>query len=754
MLELRSLSENFKLEVGTRAMDALFSVLKTYNHDFDLLVVSFDILANILNCNSPVSSDSSVIFTKLDKLLSEQLCEILLKGRQNVEILIDTLDNTNFQIRWAVIKIFIAISRLQLGRFQEILNDVHFGLTRIVEFLRESREMLRNDCIILLMLLSQNDKNMQKVLAFDNIFEKLFEIIEGEGGVEGGIVTHDCVVIMRNILTSNSCTQKHFRELGLISRLTPYVKVGESLSNSIDTWPTSRLNNVTGFVDVVRVFLDPLGVQQSIIASQKVVFSSGVLKCLFELLPPSALPESLSIEACLATADALRENQVNQDTFFTWLSQAHSGQDPVFTLLVSLVSPKVSLPAKHAIMYLFQCLVHSNGVLCEKIVRSLVECEKVQDSPDLPRALCAGFFDHDSVLCWVSCACLIRVLLCYPLGKKQLLKVHFLVDDSSQHPKPISLLERCLFLIKAQNISMSARISILSFLTTMTYDCPSVLSEFLKLNGATALPLTGILDITANSHSTVRGLYAVLLVVYLTFSEEPIRSEILRSVTAHLGLTDVKILVSELVQDSGFVACSKSPRPVHQPKSYFDFEFTGIVKKVELMANDLLVPESSSTTFPLGIFQTLLEKNSEIDLLKVSYRSLEAKVKQLEASLSESLEKERLAGEWKMLHQELNGDFQKLIADHQELLTVLDSQETLIRDLKAQATLENNKQFQVVASPAIPREEYPQYDATKQELASANKETYLPPATFVDNQDYYSYYYNQYCDYSYENQPH
>ncbi|KAF1743604.1 hypothetical protein MXB_990 [Myxobolus squamalis] len=209
LLELRQLSENCKLEVGTRSLDIVLQILETYTHDRDITVLSLDILINIIKCDSTDSNEKA----NNSPNLAHQFCEILLKHTKNIKILISLIDNQNFQIRWAVLKIFLLISKLELSKFQTILSEIHFGITRILDFLNESREMIRNDCIILLISLSLNNKNTQKILAFDNIFEKLLDIIENEGKIDGGIVVLDCIIIMKNILINNDCTQKLFREL-------------------------------------------------------------------------------------------------------------------------------------------------------------------------------------------------------------------------------------------------------------------------------------------------------------------------------------------------------------------------------------------------------------------------------------------------------------------------------------------------------------------------------------------------------------
>lgn len=57
------------------------------------------------------------------------------------------------------------------------------------------------------------DTEVQTLLAFDNAFEALAQLIYAVGGVKGKEVTLECLGIMHNMLRSNKATQKYFREM-------------------------------------------------------------------------------------------------------------------------------------------------------------------------------------------------------------------------------------------------------------------------------------------------------------------------------------------------------------------------------------------------------------------------------------------------------------------------------------------------------------------------------------------------------------
>jgi hypothetical protein len=55
-------------------------------------------------------------------------------------------------------------------------------------------------------LVSQSP-DIQKILAFEGAFEKLFNTIRQEGGVEGGIIAHDALTCVDGLLRFNSSNQ-------------------------------------------------------------------------------------------------------------------------------------------------------------------------------------------------------------------------------------------------------------------------------------------------------------------------------------------------------------------------------------------------------------------------------------------------------------------------------------------------------------------------------------------------------------------
>lgn len=102
------------------------------------------------------------------------------------------------------------------------------GVGRLVETLDDSREIIRNgellsrrrraslsrvdpspaESLLLIIALTTANADIQKLLAFEGAFDKLFAIVRAEGGISGGgIVVQDCLAAIGGLLRWNVSNQ-------------------------------------------------------------------------------------------------------------------------------------------------------------------------------------------------------------------------------------------------------------------------------------------------------------------------------------------------------------------------------------------------------------------------------------------------------------------------------------------------------------------------------------------------------------------
>jgi hypothetical protein len=89
----------------------------------------------------------------------------------------------------------------------EYLGIIKIFYFRLIDLLDDSREIIRNAGLLLLLALTKSNAEIQKIVAFENAFEKLLGIIIEEGASDGDIVVQDCMEVIHNLLRFNVSNQ-------------------------------------------------------------------------------------------------------------------------------------------------------------------------------------------------------------------------------------------------------------------------------------------------------------------------------------------------------------------------------------------------------------------------------------------------------------------------------------------------------------------------------------------------------------------
>jgi len=108
---------------------------------------------------------------------------------------------------------------------QELILASQMGVSRLMDVMVDTREVLRNDALLLLIQLTKGNANLQKIVALENCFDKLADVLETEGNSDGGIVVEDCLRLMLNLLRNNASNQTFFREGSYIQRVAPFFEL-------------------------------------------------------------------------------------------------------------------------------------------------------------------------------------------------------------------------------------------------------------------------------------------------------------------------------------------------------------------------------------------------------------------------------------------------------------------------------------------------------------------------------------------------
>lgn len=112
--------------------------------------------------------------------------------------------------------------------------------------------------LLLLTALTPSSGDLQKLVAFENAFDRIFAIIKAEGSLsQGGIVVQDCLSLLANLLRLNASNQSFFREtggVGQIAQLLTEATISTDPHTNSEWISFQREKNVWGLLSVIRLF--------------------------------------------------------------------------------------------------------------------------------------------------------------------------------------------------------------------------------------------------------------------------------------------------------------------------------------------------------------------------------------------------------------------------------------------------------------------------------------------------------------------
>ncbi|KAL7270968.1 Vesicle-mediated ER to Golgi transport protein [Rhizina undulata] len=304
IMGLRSFARDYKEMVASEGLRGLIGTLSKDREDVDTIKVVMEtlLLLFVKDESNPESSEDIALW----------LTDEFTQKQENITILIELLEETDFFIRLYTLQLLVAVLNNRPSRTQECVFTAPLGISRLVSTLDDKRDAIRNESILLIINLCNNHTDMQKLIAFENAFERTFAIIDSEGGIEGGIIVQDCLQLLSNLLSFNISNQSFFRETGGIAKLAKIFDIKDD--GEIPPYAREQRNsNIEYALRVVRLFVVPGGLGTA--ANQHTLCNAGVLHLVLRIAfsPFTDLP--IRAEALNAVADLIHGNAVLQEGF-------------------------------------------------------------------------------------------------------------------------------------------------------------------------------------------------------------------------------------------------------------------------------------------------------------------------------------------------------------------------------------------------------------------------------------------------------
>ncbi|KEQ68064.1 putative intracellular protein transport protein [Aureobasidium namibiae CBS 147.97] len=351
ILGLRSFAKKYPASVASGSLRDLIAVLRTDGlgltkdgeGDVDTVRLVLETLLMLFEPDreSPEASEDIALW----------LADEFSQRQDNITILLDLLDQPDYYARIYSIQLLTAISTSRPERTQECILQAPLGTARLVGVLDDGRDAVRNAALLLLVdLTNVSQTELQKLIAFEDAFQRTFNLIQSEGGLsEGGIVAQDCLSLLANLIRHSHSNQALFRESGCIPRLIELVKqVSTPPEEENDFGRSDREKNAWGLLAVLRLFLErgELGTKQN----QDVFWRSGVLHLVLTLAFDERAAPHIRMNALKTCADAIIFNAPLQEAFASF-------QVPVTSEAPAPVNGVATKP-QAKIMYVIEALLN------------------------------------------------------------------------------------------------------------------------------------------------------------------------------------------------------------------------------------------------------------------------------------------------------------------------------------------------------------------------------------------------------------
>ncbi|XP_026573149.1 general vesicular transport factor p115 isoform X3 [Pseudonaja textilis] len=571
-----------------------------------------------------------------------QFTEIFIKQHENVTLLLTYLEEFDFHVRWPGVKLLTVLLKQQGPQLQQIILVSPMGVSRLMDLLADSREVIRNDGVLLLQQLTKSNAAIQKIVAFENAFERLLDIITDEGNSDGGIVVEDCLLLLQNLLKNNNSNQNFFKEGSYIQRMKPWFEVGDDNAG----WSAQKVTNLHLMLQLVRVLVSPTNPPGATSSCQKTMFHCGLLQQLCTILMATGVPADILTETINTVSEVIRGSQMNQDYFASVNAPSNPPRPAIVVLLMSMVNEKQPFVLRCAVLYCFQCFLYKNQKGQGEIVSTLLPStiDATGNSVSAGQLLCGGLFSTDSVSNWCAAVALAHALQENATLKEQLLRVQ--LATSIGNP-PVSLLQQCTNIlsqgdkIDRRGSKVQTRVGLLMLLCTWLSNCPIAVTHFLH-NSANIPFLTGqIAENLGEEEQLVQGLCALLLGISIYYNDnslENYKKEKLKQ------LIEKRIGKEIFIEKLGFISkhefysrAAQKPQPnVSSPDHMmFDHEFTKLVKELEGIITKAIYKSSEEDKKEEEVKKTLEQHDNIVthykNVIRVQDQELEELKKQIES---------------------------------------------------------------------------------------------------------------------------
>ncbi|XP_019758753.2 general vesicular transport factor p115 isoform X1 [Dendroctonus ponderosae] len=577
---LRALSKKYRIEVGAQGIDVLKQVLELDKTDPEILSYCLDTLCNITS--KEVFEEEMESDININVNIGEQFSEMFLKNPDNLPIILSYLEEYDFRVRWPAVKFLISLTTCRPKEVQDIILVSPMGMSKLMDLLAENREVIRNDAVLLLIHLTKSNANIQKIVAFENAFDKLLTIISEEGYTDGGIVVEDCLLLMLNLLHNNTSNINFFQEGSYIQKLAPMLILPDNLEEI--GWSPQKVSNFHCVLHLLRTLVSPNNPAQIITSCQKTLRNANLLESLCNILMATGVPADILTETINSVGEVIRGNLTNQEYFANVLAPSSPPRPALVILIMSMVNEKQPFTLRCAVLYCFECFLYKNEIGQELVVQTLLPSSSGNTALTTGQLLCSGLFSSDSLSNWFSAVGLSHCLIENPAQKEQLLRVLLATNLGAQ---PVTLLSQCGVFLQHTS-KLQAKLGILMLVSMWLAHCPAAVKIFVNVPGVMAF-LTAQTSASEfdNNAELLQGLCAFIMGLCVLFNDNSVQNyskeNLSQLIEKRVGLETYCKKLNEISRHELYAKAAKQPqiKAKHSSELLLEFEFCKLFKAME-----------------------------------------------------------------------------------------------------------------------------------------------------------------------------
>jgi hypothetical protein len=289
VLALKGLTRDHRREIGDRALPGLLQVLEN-DAEIDADIGKAVLETLVALCETDENQGGH----KEDGL---RFSDVVLETDKPVQNLLALLAGTNFYARFSSLQLLSVLLQNRRQAVQGYFLKASNGPSSVLSVLEDSRDIIRNEGASLIQALISHSPDIQKILAFEGVFEKLFKIIISEGGMDGGVVVQEALACIDSLLRFNSSNMSYFRETPIPPQFRTLLLFPVNLPPqepapqqfALQFWDEQKAKNASLIIGIVGLLL----AAKSDNLQETFMFT----RCLVEISLASNFPASLKSQA-------------------------------------------------------------------------------------------------------------------------------------------------------------------------------------------------------------------------------------------------------------------------------------------------------------------------------------------------------------------------------------------------------------------------------------------------------------------------